>query len=63
MADNGSVDDSRAIATACGARVVPVKERGFGSALRAGIAAAEGAIVVMLDADHRVGTPLMRTCT
>jgi glycosyltransferase involved in cell wall biosynthesis len=51
VADNGSTDGSRAIAEQLGARVVRVEERGYGSALRAGIAAARGAFVVMGDAD------------
>ena len=51
VADNGSRDDSRAIATAAGARVIDVAVRGYGSALRAGIDAARGDIIVMADAD------------
>ena len=51
VADNGSTDGSQAIATAAGARVVPVTERGYGSALMGGIAAAQGTYVVMGDAD------------
>lgn len=51
VADNGSTDGSQAIAEALGARIVPVQERGYGSALRAGIAAARGKYVVMGDAD------------
>jgi glycosyltransferase involved in cell wall biosynthesis len=37
IADNGSTDGSQAIAEKSGARVVPVKEKGYGSALRGGI--------------------------
>ena len=51
IADNGSTDGSRDIATANGARVVPVDERGYGAALAGGIAAARGRFVVMGDAD------------
>lgn len=51
VADNGSTDGSRELAARCGARVVPVAERGYGSALRAGIAAANGRYIVMGDAD------------
>ena len=51
VADNGSEDDSRRLAEAAGARVVEVAARGYGSALRAGIAAARGRYVVMADAD------------
>ncbi|WP_306606029.1 glycosyltransferase family 2 protein [Azonexus sp.] len=51
IADNGSTDGSRAIAEAAGARVVPVAERGYGAALRGGIAAARGRYIIMGDAD------------
>jgi glycosyltransferase involved in cell wall biosynthesis len=51
VADNGSTDGSQAIATELGARVVPVETRGYGSAVRAGIAAARGRLVVMGDSD------------
>jgi len=51
VADNGSTDGSQRIAEALGARVVPVAEKGYGSALMGGIAAARGRYVVMGDAD------------
>jgi glycosyltransferase involved in cell wall biosynthesis len=51
VADNGSTDGSREIAERLGARVVPVAERGYGSALMGGIAAARGTYVIMGDAD------------
>jgi hypothetical protein len=51
IADNGSTDGSREIATSLGARVVPVAEKGYGAALLGGIAAAEGRYIVMGDAD------------
>src|SRR5258706_9134807 len=51
VADNGSTDGSIEIAEKLGARVVRVEARGYGSALRAGIAAARGAFIVMGDAD------------
>ena len=51
VADNGSTDGSQAIATAHGARLVPVTARGYGNALRGGIAAARGRYVLMVDAD------------
>lgn len=51
IADNGSTDGSREIATGLGARVVPVPVRGYGAALTAGIEAARGEFVIMGDAD------------
>ncbi len=51
VADNGSEDGSQERATRLGARVVMVAERGYGNALRGGIAAARGRFVVMGDAD------------
>jgi glycosyltransferase involved in cell wall biosynthesis len=51
VADNGSTDDSRLIATDRGARVVPVAARGYGNALAVGIEAARGRYVIIGDAD------------
>lgn len=51
IADNGSTDDSVQIAEGLGARVVLISEKGYGSALRGGIAAAHGRWVIMGDAD------------
>ena len=51
IADNGSTDGSQEIARNLGARVVDVPVRGYGAALRAGIAAARGKFVVMGDSD------------
>jgi glycosyltransferase involved in cell wall biosynthesis len=51
VADNGSTDGSQALAESLGARVVPIKTRGYGSALRGGIAAARGKYVIMGDSD------------
>jgi glycosyltransferase involved in cell wall biosynthesis len=51
IADNGSTDGSQEIAANLGARVIPVRTRGYGSALRGGIAAARGQYVIMGDAD------------
>lgn len=51
IADNGSTDGSQEIAKRLGARVVAVTEKGYGSALRGGIAAARGRYVIMGDAD------------
>jgi glycosyltransferase involved in cell wall biosynthesis len=51
VADNGSTDDSQRLATEAGARVVPIKEKGYGNALIGGITAAHGKFVIMGDAD------------
>lgn len=51
VADNGSADGSMEIASHMGTRVVPVKAKGYGSALMGGIAAARGKFVIMGDAD------------
>ena len=51
VADNGSIDDSQAVAAGCGARVIEVPVRGYGAALIAGINAAAGRYVIMGDAD------------
>lgn len=51
VADNGSTDGSIEIAQRNGARVVHVKEKGYGSALMGGIEAARGRFVIMGDAD------------
>ncbi|MBX6324761.1 MAG: glycosyltransferase family 2 protein [Chthoniobacterales bacterium] len=52
VADNGSRDDSVAIAGRLGARVVHARKRGYGNALRAGIEAAVGKWIIMGDADE-----------
>ncbi len=51
VADNGSQDGSQEKALACGAHVIHVQERGYGSALMAGISAARGEYVIIGDAD------------
>jgi glycosyltransferase involved in cell wall biosynthesis len=51
IADNGSQDGSREIAEKLGARVVAVVEKGYGQALRGGVAAARGRWIIMGDAD------------
>jgi len=51
VADNGSTDGSAAIAAAYGARVVHVPQRGFGAACQAGLLAASGEVVCVMDAD------------
>jgi glycosyltransferase involved in cell wall biosynthesis len=51
VADNGSTDGSQALAERLGARLVEVREKGYGSALRGGFNAARGEYLVMGDAD------------
>jgi len=51
ISDNGSLDGSIDIARSFGARVIQVAEKGYGSALQGGIAAARGRWIVMGDAD------------
>jgi glycosyltransferase involved in cell wall biosynthesis len=51
IADNGSTDRSISIAQELGARVIHVTAKGYGSALRGGIAASRGKFILMGDAD------------
>ena len=51
VADNGSTDESAAIARQLGARVVRVADPGYGSALMGGVSAARGQYIIMGDAD------------
>jgi len=51
VADNGSDDDSAAIAAAYGARVVHAPQRGFGAACHAGLLEASSDVVCVMDAD------------
>jgi glycosyltransferase involved in cell wall biosynthesis len=51
VVDNGSTDGSGGLAEAAGARVIEEPRRGYGSAYLAGLAAARGEYIVMLDAD------------
>jgi glycosyltransferase involved in cell wall biosynthesis len=51
VGDNGSTDGSQEIASALGARVISIRPRGYGAALRGGIAAARGQIILMGDSD------------
>lgn len=51
IADNGSTDRSGELARKAGAKVVPVRSRGYGSALMGGIEAASGKYIIMGDAD------------
>lgn len=51
IADTGSTDNSVKIAESCGARIVHIEEKGYGSALRGGSKEARGKYVIMGDAD------------
>ena len=51
VVDNGSTDGSGDLAAGAGARVVLQPQRGYGNAYLAGLAAARGRYIVMLDAD------------
>lgn len=51
VVDNGSTDDTAAVARRLGAFVVEEPRRGFGSACAAGLAAAEADVVAFCDAD------------
>jgi glycosyltransferase involved in cell wall biosynthesis len=51
VVDNGSTDQSKALATAAGARVVEEERRGYGAALIRGIEEARGGYLVMGDCD------------
>ena len=51
VADNGSSDGSQQIARSMNARAIDVPTRGYGSALKEGIAAARGQYIIMGDAD------------
>ena len=51
VVDNGSTDQTAAVAAALGAEVVHEPRRGFGAACWAGVKAAPGEVVVFADAD------------
>jgi glycosyltransferase involved in cell wall biosynthesis len=51
ISDNGSTDGSQEIARSLGARVLQVKERGYGSALYHGSINAKGVWIIMGDSD------------
>lgn len=52
IADNGSTDGSQSIARDLEARVVDIPTKGYGAALRGGIAAARGLYVIIGDSDE-----------
>ena len=51
IVDNGSEDHSAEVAADHGARVIYEPRRGYGRALRTGLAAAEGKIIILGDSD------------
>jgi len=51
VADNGSTDGSREIALEKGARIVEVKEKGYGAAYLGGLSKASGDYIIMADSD------------
>jgi glycosyltransferase involved in cell wall biosynthesis len=51
IGDNGSTDGSQDIARGCGARIIDIPRKGYGSALMGAIQAAKGKYVIMGDSD------------
>ena len=51
VVDNNSVDKSATIATAHGATVIKEHRRGYGRALRTGLVAAKGEVIIFADCD------------
>ena len=51
IGDNGSTDGSQQIARDCGARVIDIRTKGYGSALMGAIEASYGKYVIMGDSD------------
>ena len=51
VVDNNSIDQTADIARAAGARVVFESKQGYGNALKAGFAAAQGSYIITLDGD------------
>jgi glycosyltransferase involved in cell wall biosynthesis len=51
VADNGSKDDSIQIAKKLSARVIDVKDKGYGNVLRAGIKNSKGKFILIADSD------------
>ncbi len=54
VVDNGSTDDTVAVARAAGVRVVSARPRGYGAAVHAGVESAVSKYVVVMDADGSI---------
>ena len=60
VVDNGSTDDTAAVAARCGARVVREPRPGYGAAVHAGVLAARTELVAVMDGDGSFdGTELL----
>ena len=51
VVDNGSGDGSAHLAESCGARIMVQPERGYGNALRMGMANSRGKVIILGDCD------------
>lgn len=61
VVDNGSTDDTVAVARAAGATVVSEPRRGYGAAVHAGLLAATAEFVCVLDADGSLAPEVLPT--
>jgi glycosyltransferase involved in cell wall biosynthesis len=59
VVDNGSTDDTAAVATAWGARVVVEPRRGYGAAVHAGLQHARADLVAVLDGDGSLDAAML----
>lgn len=59
VVDAGSADDTAAVATAAGVRVLQAARRGAGPQRNAGVAAATGDLLVFVDADARLAPDVL----
>jgi len=61
VVDNGSTDDTAAVARAWGARVVVEPRRGYGAAVHTGLAHARAELVAVLDGDGSLDVAVLPT--